>query len=142
MPTPSNPIWTLNGSGITPPGSDGTLLVGCHITTNAAGTNYVFTQPNINNVLSTTPGTSLPSVPFTFPLTSVYRGFQWQIYVTSLPAGATGAGQWNIPPVGDPSGHPPDPTDPKSGDFTAQSGSGLDEDEDNASSATAYGGSN
>jgi hypothetical protein len=138
MPTPPTPpIWTLNASGITPPGSDGALLAGCHITTNAAGTNYEFTQPNINNVLATTPGTSLPSIPFQFPTTGVYQGFEWTIYVTSLPSGANGGGQWSIVPVGELSDHPKDPTGPTSGDFTAQSGSGVGEDEAAAHSAKA-----
>ena len=132
MPTPSTPpIWTLNASGITPVGSDGVNLVGCHITTNAAGTAYEFTKPNINDVLSTTTGTSLPSVPFTFPVFT-YKGFDWTVTVSSLPAGSTGSGTWSTPGSVKRTGA-------QNGDFTAQSGSGIDEVAD-AQSAKAYGG--
>lgn len=126
---PSTPIWTLNASGITPAGSAGrTDLAGCHITENDTGTAYEFTEPNINNVLSTTTGSSLPTVPFDFP-EFTYDGLQWNIRVTTLPAGANGSGTWSTP------GDEVKETAPQSGDFTAQAGAGLGEDE--AASAKA-----
>ena len=138
MPTPSTPpIWTINASGITPPGSNGVDLVGCHITENASQTCYEFTQPNITNILAFTPGSSLPSLPFTFPEFS-YDGLNWLVTVNSLPVGATGSGTWNNPLT---MGKVKDPTPPTSGDFTAQSGSGLGEGKGSAHSAKAHGGS-
>jgi hypothetical protein len=127
MPTPPTPpIWTLNASGITPVGSAGqTDLAGCHITENNAGTAYEFTEPNPNNVLSTTTGSSLPSVPFTFPVFT-YDSLEWTITVTSLGVGVNGAGTWSTP--GDEHNDHAD-TGPENGDFTAQSGSGLGEEE-------------
>lgn len=135
MPTPPTPpIWTLNASGITPAGPNGSDLAGCHINENAAGTAYQFTAPNPNTVLSTTTGTSLPSVPFTFP-EFTYDGLNWIITVNSLGVGVNGSGTWSNPldEVTD--------TPSTSGDFTAQSGSGLGEGEGDAHSAKAHGGS-
>jgi len=130
---PTTPIWTLNASNITPVGSAGVMLAGCHITENSTGTAYEFTQPNINKVLSTTTGSSLPSVPFSFPQFT-YKGLDWNITVASLAVGANVTGTWSTP--GDELAAHPLPTTPQSGDFTAQAGEGLDE-EAAASSAKA-----
>ena len=133
---PTNPIWTLNQSGITPAGLNGSDLAGCHITTN--GTAYEFTAPNINTVLSSTTGSSLPSLPFTFP-TFTYESLNWSVTVNSLTTGSggTATGSWNNPPG--PVGEEDDGdfTNATSGDFTAQSGSKLDVDEAAALSAKA-----
>jgi hypothetical protein len=120
MPT-TTPIWTLNASGITPAGSAGEQkLAGCHITQNSAGTAYEFTKPNINEVLATS-GPPLPTLPFTFP-TFAYKDLDWNITVSTLPSGANGSGTWNTPGSGVAG------TAPESGDYTAQSGSGVDAD--------------
>jgi hypothetical protein len=125
---PPPPIWTLPASLITG-GSAGVKLAGCHITTDAAGTAYEFTEPNITKVLSTTTGSSLPSVPFTFPTFS-YKGLDWNITVTSLSVGVNGHGTWSTP------GNETLPTGPENGDYTAQAGAGFEED-DAAHSAKA-----
>jgi|ERR1043165_7592312 hypothetical protein len=136
---PTNPIWTLNASGITPAGLNGSDLAGCHITTNSTNTAYEFTEPNITKVKSTTTGSSLPSLPFTFP-TFTYDGLLWTITVTSMTTGTGGsaAGTWNNPtgPVAEEGDD--DFTNATSGDFTAQSGSKLDEDEEAEDEAAAH----
>jgi hypothetical protein len=126
MPIPPA-VWTLNASDINPAGSIGQKdLAGCHITENNAGTAYEFTEPNINKVLSTTTGSSLPSVPFSFPVFT-YKGLQWNISVSTLPVGASGTGTWSTPGSERPT------TGIQSGDFVAQSGSGLAKDKGAAS---------
>ena len=118
---PPLPIWTLNASGISG-GSEGQLLAGCHIIVNAAGTAYEFTAPNISDVLASTTGNVLPMPPFTFP-TFTYKGLVWSIEVLSLPVGAPATGTWS--------------TSAESGNFVAQAGEALGDDEA-ASSASAY----
>ena len=113
MPTP---IWTISNNDVSG-GSNGSLLVGCHITKNAAGTAYEFTQPNINNVLSTD-GPPLPTVPFTFP-SFTYQGFTWTITVNSLGLNADVDGTWATaatPEIED--------VPAQQGDYTAQTGGG------------------
>jgi hypothetical protein len=119
-PNTTTPPWTVNASGM-PVGSDGLLLVGCHITVNAAGTAYQFTKPNITEVLSTTTGTTLPTPTFSFPTFS-YKDQDWTISVTSLPANANGGGTWSTPGGKKRTGS-------QNGDYTAQAGTGTDEDE-------------
>jgi hypothetical protein len=118
------PVWTINAGDITPSNSYASVnLVGCHITKNAAGTAYEFTQPNINLVLATA-GPPLPNFPFSFPQ-FFYQGVDWNITVKTLAVGANVTGAWSTP------GSPVDPHEivpPQSGEFTAQSGSGVDED--------------
>ena len=117
MPTPPTPpVWTISANDVSG-GSNGSLLIGCHITENAAGTAYEFTQPNINNVLSTTPGSTLPSVPFSFP-SFTYDGFTWTIGVTSL-SGADVDGTWATAATPEIENVPA-----QSGDYTAQTGGG------------------
>jgi len=129
MPT----IYTLNASGITPVGSYGQAnLAGCHVTLNAAGTAYLFTQPNINNVLAQA-GPPLPSVPFSFP-TFGWQGVDWNLTVTSLAPGAV-SGTWSTP--GMPIAKPDDTVNPQNGDFTAQTGGQVTPEE--AANAAGYG---
>src|SRR5688500_4238690 len=78
-------VWTINATGVTG-GSTKTDLVGCHITTNDDGTAYEFTDNNINTVLATTSGTSLPTTPFTFPSFGL-DGYTWTITVNTLTGG-------------------------------------------------------
>lgn len=130
MSTPTPNVWTLNASGITPAGKDGIKLVGCHIKFNS-GT-YLFTEPNINNVLASyTPPTPAPTS-FTFPQFT-YDKRNWSITVNlPLTSGANGSGTWAVlgkqafaTPM------PPPPASPNTnGEYTAQAGSGLGGDED------------
>ena len=134
MSTQTQPVWTLNASGIIPPGPPGSQLAGCHITKNSAGTAYQFTAPNITNVLSTS-GPPLPTASFTFPQFT-YAGFNWIIEVNlPLTPGANGSGTWSIvsPKLAFASGTHGHgrglPTAPQSGEYTAQAGSQTGEDD-------------
>lgn len=133
MPTPTPPEWTLSAKHTH--GTFGQLLVGCHIIENSTNTAYQFTEPNVNNVLATSTGTTLPTAAFTFP-TFDYNGLTGVSISMDTPvaAGTNWHGTWSC--TGSPSMHSPRPTGPQSGDFTAQAGSGLGEDE-TASSAKA-----
>ena len=130
---PAPPEWTLTGKHTH--GSDGNLLVGCHIIRNA--TNYQFTQPDKKTVLATSPGRSRPSGKFTFRPDFNYNGLIGVKIIMDTPV-ATGKewkGAWSA--KDSPAKHEPvPPTGPKEGDFTAQSGAGFDVDEV-ASSANA-----
>jgi len=130
---PTQPEWTLTAKDTH--GTDGQLLVGCHITINATNTAYQFTQPNVNNVLATSTGTTLPTAAFTFPAFN-YNGLTGVSITmeTPVPSGTNWKGTWSCtgsPPMGT-----PPPQGPQSGDFTAQAGTKLGEDE-SASSANA-----
>jgi hypothetical protein len=128
-----SPIWTLNASDITPANSYGNAkLAGCHITTNAAGTAYEFTEPNINNVKATV-GPPLPTAPFTFPQFH-FHDVDWTITVSSITTGAngTGSGTWSTPGT-----QLDDTVNPQNGDFTAQSGGQVSPEE--AANAAGYG---
>jgi hypothetical protein len=125
-------VWTIRANGVTG-GSTKTDLVGCHITTNDAGTAYEFTNNNINTVLATTPGTSLPTPPFTFPSFGL-DGYTWTIVVNTLTGGAGGnqaQGTW--------SNDAPSIAAAEEGNYTAQAGSTVEDDipEEDASSASA-----
>ena len=121
-----NNVWTINAS-TNPPGS--TDLVGCHITTNAAGTAYEFTEPNIHDVLSTTSGSSLPTGQFTFPPFNYDGVNNWSITVTSLVTNPA-SGTWSVP-ASELEGTPAE-----SGTWTAQAGGGADDDEPQRASST------
>jgi len=126
-------VWTIRASGVTG-GSTKSDLVGCHITTNSAGTAYEFTDNNINTVLATTTGTSLPTPPFTFPSFGL-DGYTWTIVVNTLTGGAGGnqaQGTW--------SNDASSIAGAEGGNYTAQAGSTVDEDipdEEDASTASA-----
>lgn len=126
-------VWTINAGGVTG-GSTKTDLVGCHITTNDDDTAYEFTDNNINTVLATTPGTSLPTPPFTFPSFGL-DGYTWTIVVNTLTGGGGGnqaQGTW--------SNNAPSIAAGETGDYTAQAGSTVDEDiagKEDASTASA-----
>jgi len=114
-------VWTINAGDVTG-GSTKTDLVGCHITTNDDGTAYEFTDNNINTVLATTPGTSLPTTPFTFPAFGL-AGYTWTIIVNTLTGGAGGnqaEGTW--------SNNAPGISAAEEGTYTAQAGGGAEED--------------
>lgn len=102
--------WNISGAT---GGSNGTHLNGCHITvvTDASGTHYQFTKPNINEILATTPGLSLPTPPFNFPQFR-YKEVDWVVMVQTL--GANGGGTWSTPSR--------KRTGSQNGDYTAQSG--------------------
>lgn len=114
-------VWTIHSGDVTG-GKDKSDLVGCHINTNAAGTAYQFTDRNINTVLSTTSGSSLPTPPFTFPSFSK-NGYNWAISVSSLTGGASGnqaEGTW--------SNDDPQIAAEEDGTWTAQAGSTVGDD--------------
>jgi hypothetical protein len=118
---------------------DAADLIGCHITINAAGTAYQFTGPNPSQVLSTTTGGTLPTPPFDFPefpFPGLGPGvYDWRIHVQTLTGGVSqtrAEGTWrnNDPAT--------DPTDDETGTWTAQAGSGVDEDgKEDAAAASA-----
>lgn len=117
------------GSGNVGGMKDKTDLVGCFINTNAAGTAYQFNSPGPNStVLATTTGTSLPSLPFSFPQFGPYpgpNGYYWTIQVT----GFTYSGNWtNTDPTVD---------NDETGTWTAQAGATVDDEEADAASASA-----
>ncbi|MFN2531677.1 MAG: hypothetical protein ABR555_10295 [Pyrinomonadaceae bacterium] len=131
-------VWTIHSNGLTG-GNDKSDLVGCHVNVDGTGTHYQFTEPNINNVLSTTTGTSLPTPTFNFPSFS-YQGHTWEISVTTLTGGASNnqaQGNWN--------NDDPEITGEQDGTWTAQAGStagddideGGDEYEEDSASASA-----
>jgi hypothetical protein len=122
-------IWTIRPGGVTG-GNFGMDLLGCHITENAGGTAYEFTEPNINNVLATTPGSTLPTGGFHFP-EFTYNGPTWSIQVNSLTTNQA-QGTWEAI-AGQIEG-----TRAAIGDWIAQAGSGAGGDEpETATSATA-----
>jgi hypothetical protein len=119
--------WTINASGVFG-GSHRSDLVGCHIEVN--GTAYQFEAPN-GTAVSTTTGSTLPTVPFNFPMfNSALAGStarDWYITVNTLTGGAGGnqaGGVWSN--SGFPPGLSADPADT----WVAQAGSGLGEDEE------------
>lgn len=107
-------------------GPSGQLLDGCEIRINQEGTGYEFVA-----VLAKTNGGDLPKEPFDFP-PFAYRGFIWRIQVDSFEsANEQVVGAWgNNARVGGP------PAD-ESGTYTAQSGPGTPEGEEDAASASA-----
>ena len=122
------PIWTLTANNIGG-GSDGQDLAGCHITQNAAGTAYLFTKPNINEVLSTM-GPPLPTTSFTFPAFDYKDLKNWSISVTlPLTVGSNATGSWSIPGQ--------KRTGNQSGTYTAQSDGTTDDADEAASYAKA-----
>lgn len=123
-------VWTIAAGDVTG-GSHKNDLVGCHITTNDNGTAYEFTNNNINDVLATTTGTSLPTPPFTFPDFDL-DGYTWTIDVDTLTGGAGGnqaEGSW--------SNNAPTISADEEGTWTAQAGSGTEEESDRPEDATS-----
>lgn len=125
---PPVPEWTLTAKHTH--GTFGNLLVGCHITINAANTAYQFTTPDMKKVLATSPGTELPTALFTFTPDFDHKGLTGCKITMNTPVapGTKWTGLWSC------TGSPPmgkeiPPTGAQSGDFTAQAGSGLGEDE-------------
>jgi hypothetical protein len=109
--------WTIHAGDV----SGGTFrenLIGCHVTENAAGTAYEFTEPNINNVLSTTSGTKFPTGAFNFP-EFTYNGPTWQISVSSLSPNEV-QGSWLATMDGS------EGIIPERGNWTAQARSGAE----------------
>jgi hypothetical protein len=122
--------WTIHDHKLRG-GQDKSELLGCHIIKNDEGTAYQFTEPNPQNVLSTTTGNSLPTPPFAFPTFSFGDPeYDWDITVTTLTAGKHGneaKGNW--------SNDDPSPDDDESGTWTAQAGAGMDGEEDAAAAS-------
>jgi hypothetical protein len=118
-PPTGTPVWTINASN---GGSDGVKLVGCHIVQNA--TNFTFTKPDWT-VLSTSTGTTLPTAAFTFPAFDHRDITGWSVTMSAPPASGQnwGTDSWSFPAQNQKR------TGAQNGDFTAQSGSGTDEDE-------------
>ena len=126
-PTPTPPEWTLSAKHTH--GTFGQLLVGCHIIKNATNTGYQFTETSTSNVLANSPGTKLPTAPFTFTPDFNHNGLIGVSITMNIPVGPhlNWTGIWSC--TDSPSiGHPL-PQGPQSGDFTAQAGSGVGEDE-------------
>ena len=120
--------WTIYANDV----SGGSLrenLIGCHLTENAAGNAYEFTEPNINKVLSTTAGSGRPTGAFTFP-DFIYNGPTWQIRVGSLSANEA-RGSW-LATKDNSEGIVPEP-----GSWTAQAGSAAGDDETETAGSTA-----
>ena len=114
-------MWTINAVDVTGGGTRDDL-VGCHITTNDDDSAYEFTENNINEVLSTTPGATLPTAPFTFPAFD-FDGYTWTITVNTLTGGAGGnqaEGDWENNALSI--------TAAEEGTWTAQAGGGAGED--------------
>jgi len=128
---PPVPEWTLSAKHTH--GTFGQLLVGCHIILNSTKTAYHFTKRDTGEVLAHSPGTTLPTAPFTFTPPFNYNGLTGVVIGMKLPvaAGTNWAGSWSC--IDSPR---PGNTGPQTGDFTAQAGSGLGEEEA-ASSAKA-----
>ena len=125
MPAPE---WTLNAGSLT---GSGDKLAGCHIFNNT--TNYTLTKPNPNEVLATSSGTTLP---VTFPTFSYKNINLWSVTVSTAPDGATATGSWSFP--AQPGAVDPGDIGAESGTYTAQTGPGLWEgEEEEASSASA-----
>jgi hypothetical protein len=117
-------VWTIHANDVSG-GSNGQDLVGCHINQNTAGTAYQFTAPNINTILATTLGSTLPSVPFSFPQFG-YDGNTWNVSVSTLTGGNSNnkaEGTWAT--LGD---RGIKETGPQSGEWTAQAGSTAGDD--------------
>jgi hypothetical protein len=133
MPTPAPPEWTLNAKHTH--GQFGHLLVGCHIKKNADNTAYLFCRHD-GSQLASSPGASLPKTAFQFTPDFDYNGLTGVSITMNTPVapGKNWTGIWSS--KGSPPEGIPMPTGPQSGDFTAQAGSGLGEDEA-ASSAKA-----
>ena len=118
--------WTIHHAEGDPDKSD---LIGCHIIVNGDGTAYQFTESNVNNILSTTEGTTLPTPPFDFP-NFPYDGHNWDLTVTTLTGGHSGnkaEGTW--------SNDDSQITNAQDGTYTAQAGSTVDEDPGESSTA-------
>jgi hypothetical protein len=132
---PPVPEWTLSAKDTH--GSFGQLLVGCHIIQNSTKTAYLFTKPDIGEVLASSPGTTLPTASFTFDRAFDHNGLKGVVIGMKTPvaAGTNWSGQWSCTDSPPPPEIPP-PTGAQTGDFTAQAGSGLGEEEA-ASSAKA-----
>lgn len=121
-------IWTINN--VLGGSSTRTDLVGCHIKENDAGTAYELTDQNVNVVLATTSGGSLPTPPFSFQNFGL-DGYTWTVNVNTLTGGPSGnraEGTWF--------NDAPNPTNAE-GTYTAQAGAGLDADEDREAAASA-----
>ncbi|HEX2269954.1 MAG TPA: hypothetical protein VHH35_10480 [Pyrinomonadaceae bacterium] len=108
-------------------GQTGQLLDGCEIRINQEGTGYEFLA-----VLAKTNGSELPKEPFDFP-PFAYRGLIWRIQVDRFESsGEQVVGAWGNNFQGK-SSLPGD----ESGTYTAQSGPGAEEGEEDAASASA-----
>ncbi len=121
--------WTIYAGDVSG-GSFRENLIGCCVTENAAGTAYEFTEPNINNVLSTVTGSAFPTGAFNFP-EFTYHGLTWQISVTSLSPNEV-QGSW-LAGIDRSEGILPEP-----GNWTAQAGSGASDDEPKTASSTPH----
>jgi hypothetical protein len=131
-PPPGTPFWTINAADITG-GSDGKKLAGCHIVQNP--TYFTITAPDWT-VLAQSTTIGLPTVAFQFPQFPLRDIEGWTVNMSAPPASTSspwGADSWSFPPQ---PGHVKRGGSGQNGDFTAQAGSGLGEDED-AASATA-----
>ncbi|HET6863107.1 MAG TPA: hypothetical protein VFH91_08660, partial [Pyrinomonadaceae bacterium] len=110
--------WTISANDVSG-GSSGRDLVGCHITI-VGGIVYQFTAPN-NDELATSPGPTLPNLPYTFPTVQNYKNHNWTIKLRTLtygPSNNQAQGNWSNDAAGITAG--------EGGDWTAQAGATID----------------
>lgn len=112
MSTPLEQIWTLHREGLSG-GPDGEMLEGCHIIDN--GITLQFTEPDVKSV---TASSLTLAAPFTFPIFK-YRDRYWAITVWKKEKEDV-SGSWSTP------GATVTSTGTQNGDFTAQTGGGMD----------------
>ena len=155
MPNDSNPLfmWIIRTrNDVHGPGPNQASLVGCQlaIVTDASGTHFQFKAPSTGSGEVTTTGSTLPALPFKFPVfTAPLAGpipQPWYIRVTTLTGGIHGRdaeGTYSNTP-------PTMPSDPGAGEddndtWTAQAGHGTgmgdetekDKDEEKEAAASA-----
>jgi hypothetical protein len=120
---PPVPEWTLTAKHTH--GTFGQLLVGCHIKKTL--THYLFTTRHGHELVHSLE-TKLPTARFTFPDFD-YNGLIGVSITMNIPvaAGTNWTGLWSC--QDSPLVDTPLPQGPQSGDFTAQAGSGLGEEE-------------
>ena len=129
--------WTIdNAKG----GGNDSELIGCHLA--ISGTNYQFQLPS-GSVVATTTGTTLPTLPFNFPMfNSALAGttaVNWYITVESTTDGVSGnkaKGTWSN------TGFVTGITDTDPPTWTTQAGVGIDPEgdqgEDEGNDKAAY----
>jgi hypothetical protein len=95
--------WTIHADGVES-GTNGTKLVGCHL--EDTGTNYQFEDKD-GNVLKASTGTTLPSLPYDFPMFKHAFGgttkLPWYIKLETTTHGQSqnkAKGKWSNSPPG------------------------------------------
>ncbi|HEX3250928.1 MAG TPA: hypothetical protein VHS05_15955 [Pyrinomonadaceae bacterium] len=143
MPTTTNALWTIKADGAhgSNPQGNQTALVGCHlaIITDSNGTHYQFQGPGGGNAAQvTSPGASLPSLPYDFPVFNSQLGGplaqNWYIRIKSSTHGQDekdAHGDWSNLPF------TPEFAEVDPDTWTAQAGSGAGGHPEDAAAAKA-----